>query len=169
MEQMEKAMLRDERRLSQDILKPIEIRSISDIKRVLSELDPTRNQSHSEIPISTLMNEVEGGKNVTYNVSSTTKSKSKRDILLEGITLIKNRKDKAQEIIDQTEELEINGRKVKPAVLKSNTEGHAWVDPLIKQWTGGRRDGTIITWDLDDGYQYRYEIFAHKFTRIRRD
>jgi hypothetical protein len=67
MEQMEKAMLRDERRLSQDILKPIEIRSISDIKRVLSELDPTRNQSHSEIPISTLMNEVEGGKNVTYN------------------------------------------------------------------------------------------------------
>jgi hypothetical protein len=168
MEQLEKAMLRDERRLSQNILKPVEIRSISDIKRVLTELDPTRNQPHSEIPISTMVNEVEGGKNVTYNVSSTTKSKSKRDILLEGISLIKNRMEKSQDIIDRTEDLEINGRKVRPAVLRSNTDGHAWVDPLIKQWTGGRRDGTIITWDLDDGYQYRYEIFAHKFTRVCR-
>lgn len=168
MEQLEKAMLRDERRLSQDILKPVEIRSISDIKRVLAELDPTRNQLHSEIPISTLISEVEGGKNVTYNVSSTTKSKSKRDILLEGITLIKNRMDKSQDIIDRTEDIEINGRKVRPAVLRSNTDGHSWVDPLIKQWTGGCRDGTIITWDLDDGYQYRYEIFSHKFTRVCR-
>lgn len=168
MEQMERALLREQQKLSQDILKPVEIRSVADIQRVLAELDPSRNKAHAEVPISTLLNEVEGGKNVTYNVSSSTKSKSKRDMLIDGLMLIQRRKDVSDDIVNSTEEVEINGRKVKPAVLRSNTEGHAWVDPLIKQWTGGRRDGTLIVWDMEDGYQYRYEIFAHKLTRISR-
>lgn len=168
MEQMEQALLREQQRLSQDILKPIEIRSVSDIQRVLAELDPAKNQSHSEIPISTMLNVVDGGKNVTYSVSSSTKSKSKRDILVDGLTLIKKREQADPDIVNSVEDIEINGRKVKPAVLRSNTEGHTWVDPLIKQWTGGKREGTLITWDMQDGYQYRYEIFTHKLTRISR-
>lgn len=168
MEQMEKALLRNQQRLDPDILKPVEITSVSDIKRILVELDPNTNKTHAEIPISTMLNEVEGGKNVTYSVRSVTKSKSKRDILLDGLSLIKKREEVSNDIIESTEEIEIDGKKVKPAILKSNIEGHTWVDPLIKQWTGGRREGTLIVWDMNDGYQYRYEIFAHKLTRICR-
>ena len=168
MEQMEKALLREQQKLNDEVLKPVEIRSVADIQRVLAELDPAKNQTFSEIPISTLLKEVEGGKNVTYSVSSSTKSKSKRDILVDGLTLIKKREQATPDIINAVEDVEINGRKVKPPVLRSNTEGHSWVDPLIKQWTGGKREGTLITWDMQDGYQYRYEIFTHKLTRISR-
>jgi hypothetical protein len=168
MEQLDKALQREQLRLSRDILKPVDVRSLSDIKRVISEFDPSNNKQQTEIPITAILNESEGGKPLMYSVSSSTKSKSKRDILIEGLELIKNRIDAAQKISDSTEEVEINGRKLRPPSLINNISGHSWVDPLIKQWTGGRREGVLITWDIQDGYQYRYEIFTHKLTRISR-
>ena len=43
--------------------------------------------------------------------------------------------------------------------------GVTWVDALIKQWLGGHRDGTMICWDLADGWTYRYNIYDHRLTR----
>lgn len=168
MEQIERALQREQQKLNAEVLMPVQVRSVADIQRILIELDPAKNKAHSDIPISTLMNEVEGGKRVTYNVSSTTKSRSKRDMLVEGLMLIQKRQEAEEDINNSIGDLEINGKRVKPAALQSNTKGHTWVDPLIKQWTGGRREGTLIVWDMEDGYQYRYEIFAHKLTRISR-
>jgi len=168
MEALEKALQREGQKLGPDIFNQVEVKTLADIQRILTEFDPAKNKPHNDIPISTILNEVEGGKNVAYNVSASTKSKSKRDMLVEGMALIQRRLETSEEIANATEEIEINGRYVKPAILRSNTQGHAWVDPLIKQWTGGRRDGTLIVWDLDDGYQYRYEIFTHKLTRINK-
>lgn len=168
MEALEKAHLRNENRLSPESLRPVEVATISDIKRVVAEFDPARNPIQADIPISTLMNEMDGGKKVTYQVSANTKSKSKRDILVEGLELIKKRQEIAKELATAGEAIEINGRFMKPPILNSNIEGHSWVDPLISQWTGGTRKGALIVWDLGDGYEYRYEIFDHQLTRVKR-
>ena len=168
MEQLEQALQREQRKLSPDILKSVVIRSVADIQRVVAEFDPAKNKPSVEVPISTMLNETEGGKNITYYVTATTKSRSKRDILIDGLTLIQKRQEAASYLSESVQEVEINGRVVKPVALSSNVNGQSWVDTLIKQWTGGSRDGAIITWDMSDGYQYRYEIFAHRLTRVRR-
>ena len=153
-------------RLSPESLKPVEIRSLNDIQGVLAQLNPINNAPTTSIPIETQLEADEDGKKVRYKVSATTKSKSKRDILIEGLDLIKRRIDASHD--EQAEELEINGKTMRPATMRSNVDGISWVDPLIKQWTGGTRKGVLITWDLQDGYEYRYEIYSHRLTKIRR-
>tara|TARA_R110000868_G_scaffold150227_3_gene373240 strand:- start:3497 stop:3946 length:450 start_codon:yes stop_codon:yes gene_type:complete len=149
-------------------MKPVEVRTLSDIKRVVAEFDPARNPRQSDIPLSTLLEEVENGKRITYRVSTNTRSKSKRDMLIEGLELIQKRQKIADELKSAGEAIEINGRSMKPAVLNSNIDGHSWVDPLISQWTGGIRKGALIVWNIGDGYEYRYEIFDHQLARIKR-
>lgn len=153
-------------RLSPESLKPVEIRSLNDIQGVLAQLNPTNNTPAAPIPIETQLEVDEDGKKVRYKVSATTKSKSKRDILIEGFDLIKKRIDATYQ--EQAEELEINGKTMRPATMRSNVDGISWVDPLIKQWTGGTRKGVLITWDIQDGHEYRYEIYSHRLTKIRR-
>jgi len=149
-------------------MKPVEVRTLSDIKRVVAEFDPACNPRQLDIPISTLLEEVENGKKIIYRVSTNTRSKSKRDMLIEGLELIKKRQEVADELKLASEVIEINGRAMKPAVLNSNIDGRSWVDPLISQWTGGTRKGALIVWDIGDGYEYRYEIFTHGLIRVLR-
>lgn len=140
------------------------------MKRLIGEFDPVRNPTPVDIPLRTIIDVVEddGGKN-TYDLSADTRSKSKRDILIEGLTIVKGRMDLSDEMQAQGEPIEINGKPMKPAVMSCNTDGTNWVDPLIRQWTGGFRDGILICWDLNDGYRYKYNIFEHKLTRVARD
>lgn len=166
MEALEKAHLRNEQRLDKNILKPVEVRTLNDIKRIISIFDPNKNEKSAEIPINTLLEDVEDGKKVTYHVSAITKSKSKRDILIEGFESIE-RRQKIDEVND-VEPIMVNGKEMKLATINSNTNSYSWVDPLIKQWTGGVRKGTLITWDIGDGYEYRYQIFTHNLTRIQK-
>lgn len=168
MEPLERARARQSRRLSDDTLKPVEIRSVGDIKRVVSEFDPAKNPDASVITLNTQLEVQEGNEKKLYAVTADTKSKSKRDHLIEGLQIVQNRVDSQESIGELAEPVEINGRVVNPPKLGSGTEGHAWVDPLIKQWLGGFRDGTVICWDLDDGYRYKYDIFEHKLTRVAR-
>lgn len=152
--------------MSPESLKPVEIYNVNDIQAVIAQLSPSNNFTASAIPIETMLEAAEDGKKVTYKVTSETKSKSKRDILIEGLDLIKRRMESPVE--EDVEVLEINGKTMKPAAMRSNVEGLSWVDPLIKQWTGGVRKGTLITWDIKDGFEYRYEIHTHRLTRVRR-
>lgn len=161
MEGLERAIAREAQKLNKNVLNPVSVHSLKDIKRVVSELDPKKNPESQDIEIATQL-EVEGE---TFEVRANTKSRSKRDMLVEGLNVIKRRVEVADQLAASGESVEINGMQMKPATIGSGTEGRSWVDPLIKQWTGGFRDGLYICWDLD-GYRYKYNIFEHKLTRI---
>ncbi len=145
------------------LLEPVVVRTVNDIQRQLAELDPSTNPPRDSVRLNTQMSVNDGRKMETYAVSTVTRSKSKRDLLVEGFTLLKQRAEAPRQ---EVESVEINGRLVKPAALGDGYTAHSWVDPLVKQWLGGYRDGVTIYWDLDDGYRYKYCIFAHKLTRV---
>ena len=166
MEALERAQQRNQQRLNPDqVLKPVTVSTINDIKRVVAEFDPARNPRQVDVPLSATLEVHEDGKKNVYQVSANTRSKSKRDMLIEGLTVIKNREDIAAELEQAGEIVEINGKPMKPVVLNTNT-GRSWVDPLIGQWTGGTREGIFIVWTLDDGYKYKYDVFLHKLTKV---
>ena len=169
MEALERAQQRDQQKLNPDqVLKPVTVYTIDDIKRVVAEFDPAKNPQQVDIPLSTTLEAHEDGKRNTYQVSASTRSKSKRDMLVEGFTTIKNREAIAEELEQAGEIVEVNGKPMKPVVLNNKTN-RSWIDPLINQWTGGIREGVFIVWVLDDGYKYKYDIFLHKLTKIHND
>jgi hypothetical protein len=168
MEALDREFNRQQRRLDPEkVLKPVSVNTMTDIKSVLSELDPAKNKQQSTISLSTELQSVDNqGNSTTYNVSADTKSKTKRDMLIEGLDLIRKRMEMEEETHDTVDPVEINGRIMKPASLGTGVHSHSWVDPLIRQWLGGRREGIKICWDLADGYRYEYDIYGHKLSRI---
>ncbi len=165
MEAIDREIARQANRLDPKALLPVEIKSLSDIKRLVGELDPRRNPVHVDIPLATTMQVTQDNREVVYKVETSTKSKSKRDMLVEGLDVIKHRAEMETRLTTDGEPVEINGKIMKPAKIGNGVEGKSWVDPLIKQWLGGYRDGTDICWDLGDGYIIRYDIYNHKLTR----
>lgn len=161
MEALERAKARQAQRLNPKVLDPVVVTSMQDIKSVVAEFDPKKNPESHDIEIKTLL-ESEGE---TFEVRANTKSRSKRDMLVEGLELIKKRIEVTESVGNEGESVEINGHAMRPIPISSGVEGKSWVDPLIKQWTGGYREGIYICWNLD-GFQYRYDIFAHKLTRV---
>ncbi len=167
MEALDKLEARKALRLDPtQVLKPAEANNFDDIKRLVAEFDPKKNPRQIDIPLSTTMTATEDNQNVTYRVEARTRSKSRRDILIEGLDVIKGRMESAARIAELQEEIEVNGVLMKPARLGYQTEGTSWVDPLIRQWLGAFRDGIMICWRLADGYTYRYDIYQHKLTRV---
>ena len=167
-EQLDKAIDRQQRRLDNTILEPTVIHCLADIKKVLNEIDPKHSKSAPEIQLATLLNTVEDGKNTTYRVSTTTKSKTKREILIEGLEVIKRQLIAADKIKQESGSIEVNGLLMNPPKFGQSDKGYAWVDPLINHWLGGYRQGVLICWDFD-GYQYQYDIFEHKLTRMKNE
>lgn len=145
--------------MSTKILEPTRIRSLDDIRHVLSDLNPSQ-QAPKEVTISARLDDVENGKQVSYGVSAGTRSKTRREHLLEGMEMVKLRIAASEHV---GAAVEVNGRLMEPPKLACDA-GAVWVDPLIKQWLGGYRDGLMICWDLD-GSHYTYDIFEHKLTR----
>lgn len=156
-----------DQRMDPSILEPVKVRSVNDIKAVLAGFDPATNPNSQSIPLAANVEVSDKGKKTLYQVTASTKSKSKRDMIVEGLDIIKNRSD--SESTQFIESVEINGRKVDPPKIGSGSNSYTWVDPLIKQWFGGSRDGLIIYWDLSDGYRYKYDIYQHRLTRASRD
>jgi hypothetical protein len=168
MESLDREFVRQSRRLDPNsTLKPVEVYTVADIKAVLSEFDPAKNKIQTAIPISTNLVGVDNeGKQSTFYVSAETKSRSKRDLLIEGLDLIKSRIEVEKQIADSDAGILVNGKLMKPASLGNSVHGLSWVDPLIKQWLGASREGITIYWDLQDGYRYEYNIYEHKLSRI---
>lgn len=111
LENLEQAKAREARRFSQSIMDPIVVHSIRDIKRVVSELDPKRNPKSQDIEISTTMQadvSDEHGhlRKETYEVRANTKSKTKRDMLVEGLVVIQRRVELAEELKKDGETIE---------------------------------------------------------------
>jgi hypothetical protein len=170
MEALDREFARQAKRLDPSkVAKPVEVETLADVKRVLSEFDPSFKANHKqrEIPVATEMTILDSSGPVTYKVEAPTKSKSKRDLLLEGLDVIKGRANIEEQLqTNDDEDLVVNGRNMKPAPLGNGVTGMSWVDPLIKHRLGGRRDGMVICWDLKDGYTYRYDAFTHNLTRV---
>lgn len=170
MEAMDRLEARKALRLDPaQVTKPPEVRVFDDIKRLVAEFDPKRNQRQRDVPLSTTMTSTEDNQHFTYLVETTTRSKSKRDLLVEGLDIIKARMAAAQQIAELQEPIEINGIPMKPAPLGYKTEGSSWVDPLINRWLAAFRDGIMICWKLTDGHTYRYDIYDHRLTRVLSD
>ena len=154
---LRKARERDRRRLDESILDPVEIRNVNDIKRALSEFDPSKNSTHESVPIKADLEDKQ-----KYAVTASTTSKSKRDMLLEGFGIIK------RQLIAQNEEMipvNVDGVDMLPAITGDATNTFSWIDPLIKQWLGGERKGLFIYWGVNNE-QYKYDIYSHKLTKV---
>jgi hypothetical protein len=167
MEHLDKALAREQQRLSPSILDPVSVNSVADIKRLVAQLEPSRNPPQSEITIGTVLSapDEKTGVEQQYQVSAQTKSKSKRDMLVDGLDVIKNWIAIEKEKTD-IPTVNVNGVSMKMPALGTSSTGRTWVDPLIKQWLGGYRDGIYICWNLNDGFIYRYNIYEHKLTRV---
>ena len=50
MEALEKALQRESQRLGPDIFNKVEVRTLADIQRLLTEFDPANNKYHNDIP-----------------------------------------------------------------------------------------------------------------------
>lgn len=167
MEQLDKALTRQQQRLSPSILDPVSVYSVEDIKRLVAQLDPSRNPRQVEIAVDAIVAAMDDttGREQQYRVSAPTRSKSKRDILVEGLDIIKNRLASEPEMAN-VQTVEVNGVPMKTPTIGTGSLGRTWVDPLITQWLGGYREGIYICWNLNDGFIYRYNIYEHKLTRI---
>ena len=167
MEQLDKILAREQQKLHPSILDPVVVHSVDDIKRVISQLDPNKNPRQSEVTVNTVLAAIDDTTGTTqqYRVTAPTRSKSKRDMLIEGMDIIKNRLASESEHTE-IPTIEVNGRQMKAAVVGAGSRAKLWIDPLIAQWLGGYRDSIYICWNLNDGYIYRYNIYEHKLTRL---
>jgi hypothetical protein len=157
-EHLSKARNRLKQRLPESILDPVEIRSLTDIKRILSEFDPAKNSAQKSIPIKADLQD-----DKKYAVTADTTSRSKRDMLLEGFEIMK-RQIKSQNK-DDVVPVSVDGIDMLPANTGNAENAMSWIDPLIKQWMGATREGMFICWDID-GEHYKYDIYTHKLTKV---
>lgn len=162
------AAARAARRLPQSILNPVKISTVEDIKNVLKQLDPKAPFTKDMVPLSTSMTAIgENDQEKLYNVTAHSSSKSKRTMLIEGMDVVKRH----LELHDKSKTaapVRVNGVDMYPAVAKT-ADKLSNIDPIVKQWTGGVRQGLLIVWSLDDGYDYKYDIYEHSLSRVKRD
>ena len=156
---------RENFRLSPEVAQARVIRTLDDIKILLSELDPAKSSPSEELDVTTLINAPDLNPNMRYKLTAKTKSKSRREYILEGMELIK--KQLAIQNETNITPTYVNGVEIKPAKMLDRMNMKSWVDNLISHWMGGTRDGLLITWSLQDGYRYNYDIYEHKLTRFK--
>lgn len=164
MEALDKAIARNKLRMGPEILDAVKIHNVDDIKRVLKELDPKSNDISETVALHAVLQTVTVDGPTSYNVSANTKSRSKRDMLLDGMSIIKKRMETSLKS-SNARSVEINGREMKPIGIASGEKAATWVDPLIRRWLGAYRDCLTICWNIGDGWVYQYCIFTHKLTR----
>ncbi len=138
-----------------------QVTTLSEIQQLIAELDPALNPPSGTIDISTELKIA----NTDYRITASAPKQNKRDILVAGLKIIKDRFDTNPE---DPEELEINGKNVKFNRVDLVSASYLWVDKFIAEWFGAFRDGYHITWDLTDGFRYKYDIFRHKLSRTPR-
>ena len=145
------------------------VNTIDDIKRVLVDFAPqARCNTHQ--PTVGLVTRLEGRDEhdhpALFQVTADTQSKSRRDLLLDGFTVIRDRRNAlASARMASKMPLEVNGRDMAPAMPLAEDMVHN-VDSMVKSWLGGTRSGEYVIWHLPNGTTYQYDIFAHKVFEI---
>jgi hypothetical protein len=165
---LQKIYDREARRLSPDVMKATVVNTVEDLKIALAAIDPSKEVASSDIQLGTTISAQNESQPTVYQVTAMTRSKSKREILIEGLDIVKRHIEAANKAIAEDAIIEINGKMMTPARIGGGESGMTWVDPLIKHWLGAYRDGILLCWDIDN-YQYQYDIYAHKLARVSKD
>lgn len=133
--------------------KPPVVRDINDIKRILHDLGTGMPGSN----ISAVVDIVDDdGKSAKVKVASTSPNKTRYAMIRDGLAIFKNRSD----VNKADSELVINKKKMKqPAIMGNPT--HSWIDSVIERWTGGKRSGFLIMWEIGSR-KYYFDIFEMK-------
>ena len=162
---------RTQSELNRQRFEPPVIRTAADIKRVLAQLEPNSrlNVKLDDVTLAVRMTGTDIDKrSQIFQVSAKTKTSSARDILMEGLGLVKKREEEADKIQGHAASIVVNGKEMKsPPVISENN--FMSIDPVISRTLGGYRNGHFIQWDLTDGFTYRYDIFVHRLTRFKRE
>jgi len=162
MEAVEQALNREQSKIPPP--EPPQIRSVTDIQRILGEYSPSNriNQQHEKIEISMDIEAIdERGQTRLVRVQSSRDAKNRRDTLVELFVVIKKR-ETDKNIIEAKPKMSIpvNGRDmVSPFAIR--LDGSMPVDTFVKYYFGGYREGSLICWDLHDG-KYLYDIIEHR-------
>lgn len=159
---LERSKQREYQRLTPAIFEDASIKSVNDIRRVLSDLDPKRSVDAAQVNVKAEVVDVENSQR--FAVTAPTKSKSKREIILDGLNILKAQAEAT--LNGKAKPIVLNGRIIQPPVIKSPQD--MWVDPIIKRWLGAYRKGLMVCWDLE-GYTYMYDIWEHKLSRVQHD
>jgi hypothetical protein len=151
-ERLDQALERERRRVDPSSIKPVQVRNLDDIRRVLAEFEPKQ----SEAPSVMVNANVDG-----HDCNIMTKSKSKREQVLEGMNVVRSQ---MKVITAESTPPTIDGKEGRRLTIGGNGLGYHWVDPIIKAWLGAERRGLDIVWTLQ-GVEYVYDIFAHSLKR----
>lgn len=127
----------------------MKIRTKDDIIGLLKELRPDNTLTAPNSTVSATFRE--GDTDIV--LTSVTTSKSKRDIIIDGLANLKR-------IVEHSRDSK------SPAYLKHILSATHPVDSDIDNLLGARRCGINIVWDLPSGY-YVYNIYDH--TLVRQD
>lgn len=155
-----------ERESQKNIPTPTVVKTLSDIRKVLMEFDPAApvNKSQPPIDIATIINTHDSrGNPEQYKVTASTKSKSKREHIIEGIQIIKNRREVKERASVDSEPILIDNRVITPKSPFLD-EDRISVDSLIEFWTGGTRESEDIVWNIPEGI-FKYDIINHKLRK----
>jgi hypothetical protein len=152
---MDAARARESKRLSPKILEPVNVYSLSDIKRIIEEYNPYKQKNSSPQEVTATFKDDEGN---TVRLSTSTRSKTKREYLLEGLSIVRKHLDSK---VAENATVEVNGQVMKAISIGTRGKGSYWVDPIIRQWLGGYREEAFICWDVS-GCKYKYDIFEHR-------
>lgn len=152
--------LRQEKRLTDSIFQAPAIRSLTDIKRVLSILDPRRATDRDVTIATELHGETDSGSVARFAVRSRSESQSQRSLLLNAFAIMKRRLQAEERISNNIVPIEVNGKEMRPAPNRAASQFVA-LDNILERWLGAKRSGLFIYWDLSDG-RYLYDIFEHR-------
>ena len=157
-------------RRNRERFEPPTITSVGDIQRVLAQLDPKSrlNQSVGDVLLSADVRGSDSESTRTFNVRAKSEEQSYRDIIMRSMQLLRQRREAKNTPVKQVEPLVVDDKEMLPPAVLGD-DGVLAVDPIISRLLGAYREGELICWDLDDGYTYRYDIFAHRLTRVSRD
>lgn len=164
-EELQAEMERQENRLDERIFQPPVVKYLSDIKRLLLELEPKSSSGHDVVISSSMIAEDANGRNVTYKLSAVTSDQSKRAMIVDGMKAVRARLELSNRVKSDVKPVVINGREMTP-IVRPIAPAHCWVDDLLQRWFGATRDGLRICWDVEEG-RFLYDIFEHKLFRAK--
>jgi len=131
------------------------VNNVDDIKNTIKDFCPNNKGSISH-KISNIFDISDENGSHRHLVEANISSKTPRDIIIDGLDIIKNRTENVA-----YSPVEINGKTVQPIKMLNSIKSRIWVDKLIESWFGGYRDGLLICWNLNNKI-YKYNIYTHE-------
>lgn len=146
----------------EDATKPVVVNSLHDIKMVLQSI---LSGNSDNVTLQTEMKwQTDNIKEKTV-VTSKSKSSSLRDILLDGMSVVKKRIESQEKMLKAMRDATKNGHaKINMQIWDVDNTRFA-VDSLIKQRLGGKRHKCRIRWELPIG-TYEFDPFTDKLFQV---